>query len=76
MNGFSFGLYKRGTHTIFPIPDCSVHHPSINLSVEALTMATADAQTDPYDEDTGDGGLRFVKLQVEIDTGGICLSLV
>ena len=74
-NGFSFGLYERDTHTILTIPDCSINHPSINLAVEFLTVATADAQADPYDEDTGNGGLRYVQLQVEIYTGRICLYM-
>ena len=39
-------------------------------------MATADTQNALYNKDTDDGGLRYVQLQVERDTGGICLSLV
>ena len=56
-NGCSFDLYKRGTYTVFPIPDCSVHHPSINLAVEALTVATTDMQTALYNKYTSNGGL-------------------
>ena len=75
-NGCSFGLYKRSTHTVLPILDCSVHNPSVHLAVEDLTISPTDVQTTPYYKDTGDGGLRYVQLQVERDTGGICLSLI
>ena len=75
-NGCSFGLYKRGTHIVLPILDFSLHHPSIYLAVEYLTISPTDVQTAPYNKDTGDGRLRYVQLQVERDTGGICLSLV
>ena len=71
-----FGLYERGTHTVFPIPYCSVHHILINLTVEALTKATADMQTIPYSEDTSNKGLRYVQLQVKKDMWGILLSLI
>ena len=39
-------------------------------------MATADAQTALYEKDTGNRAFRYVQLQVERDTGWICLSLV
>ena len=38
-------------------------------------MSTKDVQTAPYDEDTRNGELCYVKLQVEINMGG-GLSLV
>ena len=72
-NGCSFGLYELGTHTVLPLPDCSVNCPSINLDVEALAVATKDVQTAPYDEDTRNGELCYVKLQVEINMGGVYL---
>ena len=39
-------------------------------------MTTVNAQTDPYNKDTGDRVLSYVQLQVDKDTGGVCLSLV
>ena len=63
-NGCSFRLYERDIHAVLPIPDCSVHHTYINLAV-----ATADEQIATYDEDIGDGGLSYIQLQVERDTG-------
>jgi len=75
-DGCTFGLYERGTHNVMPIPNCAVHHPSINRAVEALTEATTNVGTAAYNEDTGEGGLRYVQLQVERSTGKICLTLV
>ena len=39
-------------------------------------MTTVNAQNNPYNKDTGDRVLRYVQLQVDKDTGGVCLSLV
>ena len=71
-----FGLYLRGTHTVIPIPDCAVHHPSINRAVAVLEQATATVGTPAYVDETREGGLRYVQLQVDRTTGTICLTLV
>jgi len=71
--GCKFGLYKRGSHTVMDIPNCEVHHPSINRAVEALTKATEKTGTPAYSDN---GGLRYVQLQVERTTGKISLTLV
>ena len=75
-DGCIFGLYERGTHDVLPIPHCVVHHPSINRAIEALTRATERVGTAAYNENTGEGGLRYVQCQVERSTGRICLTLV
>ena len=75
-DGCVFGLYERGTHRVMPIPNCKVHHPSINAAVEILTKASANAGTVAYNEDTGEGDLRYVQLQVERITQKICITLV
>lgn len=75
-DGCAFGLYARGTHSVLPIPNCQVHHPSINKAVETLAEATAQVGTSPYEEDKQDGGLRYVQFQVERSTGKVCLTMV
>mmetsp|Transcript_18153 Transcript_18153/g.51959 ORF Transcript_18153/g.51959 Transcript_18153/m.51959 type:complete len:637 (-) Transcript_18153:66-1976(-) len=75
-DGCIFGLYERGTHDVLPIPHCVVHHPSINRAIEALTRATERVGTAAYNENTGEGGLRYVQCQVERSTGLICLTVV
>ena len=75
-SGCTIGLYQRNSHDVLSIPDCRVHHPSINRAVEVLVQATKNARTPAYDEDTGEGLLRYVQCQVELSTGKVCLSLV
>ncbi|KAG7346801.1 23S rRNA Uracil-5-methyltransferase [Nitzschia inconspicua] len=76
-DGCIFGLYQRGSHDVLEIPNCQVHHPSINRAVELLEQATTKVGTPAYNSDSRDGqGLRYVQLQVERTTGKICLTLV
>lgn len=75
-DGCVFGLYARGTHSVLPIPNCAVHHPSINKAIAVLEAATAKVGTSTYEEDKQEGGLRYVQLQVERTTGKVCLTLI
>ena len=84
-DGCVFGLYERGSHQLHPIPDCLVHHPSINRAVARLEEATRQAGVAAYttqqqqqssSSSSGDGSLRYVQLQVERVTGRVCLTLV
>ena len=75
-DGCQFGLYQRGTHDVLSIPNCAVHHPSINRAVEALLKATTKVGTPAFSKTSREGGLRYVQLQVERTTGRICLTLV
>jgi 23S rRNA (uracil1939-C5)-methyltransferase len=75
--GCVFGLYEKGSHVVKAIPNCLVHHPSINAAVALLELATTKAGTMAYSEDSRDiGGLRYVQLQVERVTGKVCLTLI
>jgi 23S rRNA (uracil1939-C5)-methyltransferase len=75
-DGCVFGLYARGTHSVLPIPNCEVHHPSINKAIAVLEAATAKVGTSTYEEDKQEGGLRYVQVQVERTTGKVCLTLI
>jgi len=75
-SGCKIGLYQRNSHDVLPIPDCQVHHPSINQAVDAIVKATREVRTPAYQEDTGHGLLRYVQCQVELSTGKVCLTLV
>jgi hypothetical protein len=75
-DGCDFGLYRRGTHSVLEIPNCAVHHPSINQAVRVLVEATSKVGTAAFVEDTREGGLRYVQFQVERSTGKVCLTLV
>jgi len=74
--GCKIGLYQRYSHDVLSIPDCKVHHPSINRAIDVITRATQTVRTPAYVEDTGEGLLRYVQCQVELSTGKVCLSLV
>ena len=75
-DGCTFGLYRQRSHQVVSIPNCAVHHPSINRAVEVLQQATAKAGTSAYDEESREGGLRYVQFQVNRPSGKVCLTLV
>eukprot|EP00978_Attheya_sp_CCMP212_P047175 scaffold421246_cov45-Attheya_sp.AAC.1 len=75
-DGCIFGLYERGSHTVLEIPECAVHHPSINRAIVALKAATTKVGTMAYSEVTGDGWLRYVQLQIDRRSGEVCLTLI
>jgi tRNA/tmRNA/rRNA uracil-C5-methylase (TrmA/RlmC/RlmD family) len=75
-NGCAFGLFQRGTHSVLSIPNCEVHHPSINRAVHALVAATEKVGVAAFEPVKSQGGLRYAQFQVERCTGRICLTLV
>jgi len=75
-DGCTFGLYRQRSHQVVDIPNCLVHHPSINKAVHVLQQATAKAGTSAYDEESREGGLRYVQFQVNRPSQKVCLTLV
>jgi hypothetical protein len=75
-DGIQFGLYRARSHQVISIPNCVVHHPSINRGIALLEEATAKVGVTVFDEERRDGGLRYIQLQVERTTGKLCLTLV
>ena len=67
------GLFRRGSHEVFSIPHCVVHHPKIN---EALPDLFSLSPHLAYDELSGEGQLRYVQLMVERHSGRVQLTLV
>lgn len=57
-DGCTFGLYRKRTHKVEPIPNCEVHHPSINRAIALLEQATKKVGNSAYDEERREGGLR------------------
>lgn len=74
--GCKLGLYEEGTHRVLPIPDCRVHHPSINRAVEVIAAATEKVKTRAFDQSSLEGSLRYVQCAVERRTGKVQLTLV
>lgn len=74
--GCRIGLYEEGTHRVLPIPNCRVHHPSINHAVDIITQATELVKTRAFDQDSLSGSLRYIQCAVERRTGKLQLTLV
>lgn len=74
--GPKIGLFKKNSHEVLSIPNCLVHHPSINQAVSLLNEEIIRQKIIPYDEHTQKGTLRYVQLFVERNTGKVQLTLV
>jgi tRNA/tmRNA/rRNA uracil-C5-methylase (TrmA/RlmC/RlmD family) len=79
--GLKFGLYKRGSHDVVPIPECRIHHPRINEAVEIIRFAALTTGINAYQpphspsaKSTGD--LRYLQLVVERYSKKVQLVLV
>ena len=70
-SGPRIGLYKRSSHEVVDIPNCLVHHPSINKAV-AIIKEEVKRQNTPI----GEKGLSYIQLWVEMGTGKIQLTLI
>lgn len=70
------GLFKRHSHDVFPIPNCLVHHPQLNLAFALVDDCIKENKIIPYDEKTGKGELRYLQGVVERTSGRVQLSLV
>lgn len=70
------GLFKKGTHEAVSIPQCLVHHPSINQGVKLLSKALFQEKISIYDENKKSGLVRYVQFFAHRTTGALQLSLV
>ncbi|MBA3721477.1 MAG: hypothetical protein H0W88_03655 [Parachlamydiaceae bacterium] len=70
------GLFKKGSHDVMPIPFCQIHHPAINLAVEHIKKIIVENKLRLYNEQTGEGDLRYIQLIVHRATGKIQASFV
>ncbi len=70
------GLFKRNTHEVIPIPTCPLHHPSINKAYAQILRQITSSKIAPYDEQTGQGLLRYLQFSVELKTRNVQLVVV
>ncbi|MCR4317933.1 MAG: methyltransferase [Planctomycetes bacterium] len=70
------GLFQAGTHKIADIPDCQVHHPSINKAAELVKRTAFELNSTMYSEVSGDGLLRYMEAVASRETGKIQLTIV
>jgi len=59
------GLFKEDSHSVVEIPKCQVHHPLINQALEKVKYVIEETGTSGYNEDLGDGQLRYIQMSVE-----------
>jgi len=64
----ALGLFQRNSHDLVTIPDCVVHHPSINIASDWVTQVANELNVAAYDENTGDGKLRYAQFTVAGET--------
>ncbi len=74
--GPKIGLFRKHSHEVISIPDCMVHHPSINQGVELIKNEIEAHRLPPYQETPPSGLLRYVQLFACRETGKIQLVLV
>lgn len=72
----AIGLFERHSHNVLDIPQCRVHHPSINQAVAIIRSWIKQHQITPYEEINRTGVLRYIQCTVERSTGKIQLALV
>jgi tRNA/tmRNA/rRNA uracil-C5-methylase (TrmA/RlmC/RlmD family) len=74
--GPQIGLFKKHSHDVFSIPECQVHHPSINQAVKVIKEEMIRQKVIPYQENPPSGTLRYIQLFVERSTNRVQLTLV
>lgn len=70
------GLFRTHSHTVIPIPGCSVHAPEIDRAVDVVQKVLADSTVLPYDEATGKGLARYALFTVQRATRLVQVTLV
>ena len=75
-DGPIIGLFKKGTHEAVSIPQCLVHHPSINQGVSYLSKMLLRENLSIYNEEKGTGLLRYAQFFAHRQSGALQLSLV
>ncbi len=74
--GPEIGLFKKYSHEVLSIPQCVVHHASINRAVLIIKEEMVRQKIIPYQESPPQGNLRYIQLFVERSTGRVQLTLV
>jgi tRNA/tmRNA/rRNA uracil-C5-methylase (TrmA/RlmC/RlmD family) len=59
------GIFERGSHHVVDMPECRIHHPSINDVAQTLREVLAHTATTLYAERSHHGLVRYAQLVVE-----------
>lgn len=70
------GLYKEFTHEVIDIPNCLLHHPSINIAITEIKKALKKFNLSIYDQKNKKGLVRYLQLFVQKNSGKVQVSFV
>lgn len=70
------GLFKPGTHEVYEIPHCIIHHPTINEMIQKTKKWIIQHQIEPYSEKTHTGLLNYIQCVIDRSSGKVQLSFV
>lgn len=70
------GLFRNHSHDVVAIPDCQVHHPSINICIDFVQEQLRSCGVTAFHEQTSQGMLRYIQVIVDRRSGLCQLSLV
>jgi len=71
-----FGLYAKKTHRVIKMDECVIQHPLNNKLLKAVKDILAKLNWETYNENTGDGLLRYLISRVSITRDEILLTIV
>jgi tRNA/tmRNA/rRNA uracil-C5-methylase (TrmA/RlmC/RlmD family) len=63
------GLFEEGSHWVANIPECLVHHATVNRAANALRTSIQVSGAAPYNEKSHRGLVRYVQIVVERSSG-------
>jgi 23S rRNA (uracil1939-C5)-methyltransferase len=63
------GLFEEGTHVVADIPNCVVHHPTVNSVARALKRIGKELGALPYSDLAHAGDVRYLQAVIERSTG-------
>jgi len=62
------GIFQEGTHQIVDIPNCLVHHPSINQVAREIKAELKSLGVAPYSDQAHAGFVRYLQIVIERST--------
>mmetsp|Transcript_7427 Transcript_7427/g.16764 ORF Transcript_7427/g.16764 Transcript_7427/m.16764 type:complete len:635 (+) Transcript_7427:212-2116(+) len=75
-DGIKIGLFLPKSHEILDYENCAVHHPAIDSAISKIRKAANALKVIGYNDETGEGQLRYLKMDVERAKSRVQLTLV
>jgi 23S rRNA (uracil1939-C5)-methyltransferase len=70
------GIYRRNTHEVMEITNCSLHHPLINKVVQAAKVGIRKGKVQIYNQKSEMGLLRYLVVRVAEPADKVMVVLV